>query len=134
MSNTQPPLVSIITPVYNGEAYLRECIESVLRQTYQNWEYIIVNNQSEDATLTIAEECIRGEPRIRVITNKEFVGQVANQNIGIRQMSSASEFCPEIASIRTMALLGMCRENGRTGDGEPIRWNSLRLHIVGNGS
>lgn len=48
------PLVSILTPVYNGEEYLAECIESVLGQTYQNWEYCIVNNCSTDRTLEIA--------------------------------------------------------------------------------
>ena len=93
MSNTDQPLVSILTPVYNGEAYLRECIESVLRQTYRNWEYIIVNNRSEDATLAIAEEYARRDPRIRVLTNKEVVGQITNHNIAVRQMSPASRFC-----------------------------------------
>ena len=93
MRNTDQPLVSILTPVYNGEAYLRECIESVLRQTYQNWEYIIVNNQSEDGTLAIAEEYARRDPRIRVLTNKEVVGQIKNHNIAVRQMSPASRFC-----------------------------------------
>jgi glycosyltransferase involved in cell wall biosynthesis len=55
MSTANEPFVSIITPVYNGEAYLRECIESVLAQTYSNWEYIVVNNCSTDGTLRIAE-------------------------------------------------------------------------------
>ena len=93
MKNTDQPLVSILTPVYNGEAYLRECIESVLRQTYRNWEYIIVNNRSEDGTLAIAEEYARRDPRIRVLTNKEVVGQIKNHNIAVRQMSPASRFC-----------------------------------------
>ena len=89
----EQPLVSVVTPVYNGEAYLRECIESVLRQTYQNWEYIIVNNRSTDATLAIAEEYARCEPRIRVLTNKEFVDVRRNENIALGQMSPASRFC-----------------------------------------
>jgi glycosyltransferase involved in cell wall biosynthesis len=93
MNNTDQPLVSILTPVYNGEAYLRECIESVLRQTYQNWEYIIVNNRSQDATLAIAEEYARRDPRIRVHTNNEFVSAIANHNIAFQQMSPASRFC-----------------------------------------
>ena len=93
MSKTEQPLVSILTPVYNGEPYLRECIESVLRQTYQNWEYIIVDNRSEDASLAIAEEYARRDPRIRVLTNKEVVGQITNHNIALRQMSPVSRFC-----------------------------------------
>ena len=38
------PLVSVVTPVYNGEKYLCECIESVIAQEYENFEYIVVNN------------------------------------------------------------------------------------------
>ncbi|MGE0406800.1 MAG: glycosyltransferase family 2 protein, partial [Candidatus Korobacteraceae bacterium] len=72
MSETSAPLVSIITPVYNGEEFLVECIESVLAQTYQNWEYIIVNNHSKDRSLEIAEEYARRDPRVRVVTGKEF--------------------------------------------------------------
>jgi glycosyltransferase involved in cell wall biosynthesis len=93
MNNTTQPFVSILTPVYNGETYLRECIDSVLRQTYRNWEYIIVNNRSQDATLAIAEEYARRDPRIRVHTNDEFVSGIANHNIAFQQMSPASRFC-----------------------------------------
>ena len=44
MMAMQEPLVSVVTPVYNGERYLRECIESVLAQTYEHWDYTIINN------------------------------------------------------------------------------------------
>ena len=50
MNASAQPL-SVLTPVYNGELYLAECIESVLAQTYENWTYTIVNNCSRDRTL-----------------------------------------------------------------------------------
>ncbi|MCC5941276.1 MAG: glycosyltransferase [Balneolaceae bacterium] len=44
------PLVSVVTPVYNGEKYLEECIESVLNQDYDNLEFIIIDDCSPDST------------------------------------------------------------------------------------
>jgi glycosyltransferase involved in cell wall biosynthesis len=87
------PLVSVLTPVYNGERYLRECIESVLAQTYENWEYCIVNNCSTDRTLQIADDYARKDRRIRIHNNKTFVGCDANGNIAFRQISSRSKYC-----------------------------------------
>ena len=59
------PLVSVVTPVYNGEEHLRECVESVLRQTYENWELVIVDNCSTDGTGEIAAEYATADDRIR---------------------------------------------------------------------
>jgi glycosyltransferase involved in cell wall biosynthesis len=87
------PLVSVITPVYNGERYLEECIESVLAQTYANWEFVIVNNRSTDGTLAIAERYARRDGRIRIHTNAQFVGSLQNQNTAFRQMSAAATYC-----------------------------------------
>ena len=93
MMDTSQPLVSVVTPVYNGAKYLVECIESVLSQTYQNWEYIIVNNCSTDATLEIAEKYAASERRIRVVTNSSFVNVIENHNIGFRLISKESAYC-----------------------------------------
>ena len=92
MNRSQQPLVSILTPLYNGEQYVRQCIEAVLAQTYSHWEYIIVNNCSTDNSLSIAEEYAAREPRIRIHTNRDFVGAVANHNIALRYISEASKY------------------------------------------
>jgi glycosyltransferase involved in cell wall biosynthesis len=87
------PLVSVVTPVYNGEKYLAECIESVLVQTYQNWDYIIINNCSTDRSLEIAQSYVEKDARIRIHNNQGFVGRVTNGNIAFRQISSESKYC-----------------------------------------
>ena len=87
------PLVSVVTPVYNGEKYLAECIESILAQTYQNWEYIIVNNCSTDRSLEIAQGYAKKDARIRIHNNPAFVGMIQNHNIAFRQIASASQYC-----------------------------------------
>ena len=73
MTSMDQPLVSVLTPVYNGEKFLAECIESVLAQDYQHWEYHIVNNCSTDGTLRIAQSYADKDPRIRVTTNGEGI-------------------------------------------------------------
>ncbi len=93
MKPESQPLVSVLTPVYNGEKYLVECIESVLAQTYQNWEYCIVNNCSTDRTLEIAETYAEKDKRIRIHNNTEFVGSLQNGNIAFRQMSPNGKYC-----------------------------------------
>lgn len=96
MNSESQPLVSVLTPVYNGEQYLAECIESVLRQSYQNWEYCIVNNRSTDRTLEIAEAYARRDKRIRIHNNSEFVGCDENGNIAFQQISPDSKYCKVI--------------------------------------
>ena len=89
--------VSIVTPVYNGEAYLRECIESVLAQTYSNWEYIVLNNCSTDETLRIAEEYSRRDSRIHVHSNDTLLPIIANHNRAFRLISRESKYCKVVS-------------------------------------
>jgi len=87
------PLVSIITPFYNTERYIAQCIESVLAQTYSNWEYILVNNQSTDASRTIAERYAYADSRIRLLDTPKHFGQIENFNAALEHMSAESRYC-----------------------------------------
>ncbi len=98
MSFRSSPLVSVITPVYNGEKYLGRCIESVLAQTYTNWEYVIVNNCSSDGTLEIATGYARRDSRVRVVSNSEFVGVTENHNVAFRRISQGSRYCKVVSA------------------------------------
>ena len=87
------PLVSLVTPFYNTAAYLPQCIESVLNQSYRTFEYVLVNNCSTDDSLAIAERYARADPRIRVVSNTRFLGQLANYNGALRQIAPESCYC-----------------------------------------
>jgi glycosyltransferase involved in cell wall biosynthesis len=87
------PLVSIVTPFYNTDEYLSECIESILAQTYENWEYILVNNCSSDRSAEIAQSYAKKDQRFRLIHNKDFLTQVQNYNHALCQISSNSKYC-----------------------------------------
>src|SRR5690348_7040228 len=86
------PLVSVLTPVYNGEAYLEECIASVLAQTYTNWEYVIVDNASTDGTSEIIRRHAEKDARIRVHRNPSLVPIIRNHNIAVRQASPDARY------------------------------------------
>jgi glycosyltransferase involved in cell wall biosynthesis len=92
------PLVSVVTPVYNGEPFIRECIESVLAQTYPHWDYTIVNNCSTDRTLEIAREYAGRDPRIRIHNNETFLRVIPNYNNAFRQISRDSRYCKVVAA------------------------------------
>lgn len=76
--------VSIITPVYNGERFLPLTIQSVLAQTYTDWEMIIVNDGSSDKSEQIALSFSEHDPRIKVVSQKN-AGSAAARNNGIRR-------------------------------------------------
>ena len=98
MSLDKQPLVSVMTPVYNGEDFLAECIESVLNQTYQNFEYIIVNNCSKDRSLQIAQEYAKKDPRIKIHDNEKFVGVIDNHNTAFNLMSPNAKYCKMVSA------------------------------------
>jgi len=76
------PAVSVVMPVLNGEKYLRLAIESVLNQTFSDFEFIIINDGSTDETEKIINSY--NDPRIKYIQNSENLGLSKSFNIGIR--------------------------------------------------
>src|SRR5438132_13383598 len=74
------PDVSICVPLYNGAAHLAECLESVLGQTFADVEIVLVDDGSTDGTVTIAEDFVRRDSRVRLYRNPKNLGLVANWN------------------------------------------------------
>ena len=149
LNPSEQPLVSLITPVYNGEEFLADCIESVLSQTHQNWDYTIVNNCSTDRTLAIAKNYASRDPRIRIHDNAKFLPIIQNHNYAIRQISPQSKYCKVVLAddwlfpecIMKMVSLaeqhptvGLVGAYGLYGDGVRVMWRGVPFpHSVVSG-
>ncbi|WP_335992939.1 glycosyltransferase family 2 protein [Pseudoalteromonas sp. CH_XMU1449-3] len=77
------PLVSIIMPAYNSEKYISESIESVILQTFKNWELLITDDRSSDNTQNVVEQYCAKDCRIKLYVNKENGGAGAARNNSI---------------------------------------------------
>ena len=73
--------VSVIMPVFNGERYLREAVDSILNQTFRDFEFVIIDDGSTDNTATILASY--ADPRLRIIRNESNVGITASLNLGL---------------------------------------------------
>lgn len=81
--STETPLVSIITPCHNSSKTLSETIQSVLNQTYTNWELILIDDQSRDNTFEIMQQHCDQDQRIKLIKNSHNLGVANTRNAGI---------------------------------------------------
>jgi len=86
------PLTSIGVPVYNGGKYLEECLQSILDQTYENWECVIVDNKSTDETNHIAKDFLKKDARFRLVENTDFVDQTTNWNISYKENAPEAKY------------------------------------------
>ena len=75
--------ISIIMPLFNAEKYLPEALQSLLRQTCNDYELICVNDHSTDKTATILAQFQRMDDRIRILTNEERLGAALSRNKGL---------------------------------------------------
>lgn len=74
------PLVSIITPLFNAEKYIAQTLESVQQQSYNNWEHIIVNDASKDASEEIVKIIAQKDPRVQLVSLPENKGAAYCRN------------------------------------------------------
>jgi len=79
------PQVSIVIPAYNAEKTVRQTVESVIAQSFTDWEMIVVDDCSQDGTLPILEELAAKDERIRVLSNEENNGVSYSRNRGVQE-------------------------------------------------
>ena len=82
--SSNQPLISIVVPVYNSEKHLRQCVDSLLSQTYENWELLLINDGSKDKSGEICDYYTNLDCRIRAI-HKSNGGVSSARNIGIKE-------------------------------------------------
>ncbi len=130
MDTDLQPFVSVLTPIYNMGSYLAECIESVLAQTYKNFEYIIVNNCSTDNSMEIALSYAAKDSRIKVLNNDTFVGVIENHNIAFRAISPESKYC-KVVSADDWLFPDCLRQMLELAEGNPSVGITGSYYIVG---
>ena len=83
--DNKTPLISIVLPVYNGEKYIKHAIDSILNQTFKEFELIVVDDASTDSTPEILKEYIHKDKRIIVIRNEKnlYIARSLNKGIGL---------------------------------------------------
>ena len=115
------PRVSVLMPVYNGEQYLAEAIESILNQTFADFEFIIIDDASQDGSLSIVRDFARRDKRIQIIENQDNLGLSISLNKGIRaargeyiarmdadDISTPQRFEDQVAFMDANPDIGIC--------------------------
>ncbi len=130
-------LVSVVVPVYNGEKYLDNCLESILNQTYKNWECIINNNCSVDNTLNIANKYADLDNRFHVFTNSVFVRMTDNWNLGCSKINKSARYLKVLSADDLLfpesfeKMVDIMEKNPTVGICSSYRLNDKRVDMTG---
>lgn len=134
-------MVSIGVPVYNGDKYISECLDSIIAQTYQTWECVIIDNCSTDNTNAIVTSYMAKDQRIKLVKNKDFLDVMQNWNETYRNTSPEAVYfkivpaddwlMPEYLSetvtlLENNAGVGIC--SSYRIDGSKVRGNGLDIY------
>jgi GT2 family glycosyltransferase len=91
--NTEEPLVSVIILAYNGEKFIEDCLKSVCKQIYKNLEIIVIDNNSSDRTVEIAENFKRNDSRIEIVRNLANLEFTGGNNMGMNRSKGKFVLC-----------------------------------------
>lgn len=134
-TDTVSAAVSVIMPAYNAECYIEAAVRSVMAQTYQDWELIVIDDGSRDSTVEIAERLAREDNRITVLRNEVNMGVSKTRNRGldlaqgtyVALLDSDDVWHPEKLKTqidcikRTGADFTYCSYAIVNADGEPVK-------------
>ena len=126
------PLISVVIPAYNAEQFLDETLESVLSQTYENWECIIVNDGSTDNTESIAKKWCEKDARFCYFY-KENSGVSDTRNLGIKEARGEYITFLDADDLYMPNFLEVCLENLVEKDVDLIAPKMLEFRDVRNG-
>ena len=99
--------ILVFVPTYNSVKYLRECLDSVLNQTFQDWECVISDDASTDKSVEIAREYEKKDSRFKVLTHRENVGAANNWN---RAKENNKTFATKILCADDYLMLDALKE------------------------
>lgn len=123
------PVVSIILLSYNGEKYIKGCLDSVLGQTYSNLEVLVIDNGSTDTTKDFLKN-ISGRPNLKIIFNKQNAGFAKGHNQGIKESKGDFVLCLNqdvfLDKDFICQAVKIFKKNNRIGaiQGKLLRWNT----------
>jgi glycosyltransferase involved in cell wall biosynthesis len=118
--NTPAPLVSVVLPVWNGAAFVEQAVRSILQQSFDDWELVMVDDGSRDDSRQICENLARAQPRLRVYANDQNLGLARTMNrlvalsrgkyIAVQEQDDFSEpgrLALEVAALEAQPQVGL---------------------------
>jgi len=127
----------VVIPVYNGGEYFEKCLESVLNQTYQNWECIVNNNFSDDDTLSMAQKFASLDKRFKVYSNEQFLRMTPNWNRACSKISKETKYLKVVGADDWLfpesieKMVEVFENNPSVGICSAYRLNDLRVDMDG---
>ena len=92
MDENKEPFLTVFSPNFNNERYISETIESIINQTYSNFEYLIIDDGSTDSSWEIIQKYAKKDKRIKIFRNEKNLGIVKTRNKGLKARSPKSKY------------------------------------------